>query len=240
MTIFMSKNKDIHNIANRLENTQDNIAKACDLVDRNRDDVQLMAVSKTKPSSAVIEAYEAGQRIFGENYAQELADKSEQLAHLTDIEWHFIGPIQSNKTKIISQSSHWVDSLDRSKIAKRLNKHAEELNKQLNVLIQVNISNSEAKSGVLLEGVEAFAQELSTMSNLTLRGLMAIPDKYEDEDEEQLKAEFNAMYACYLSLKQQYNQIDTLSLGMSQDMQTAIECGSTMVRIGTDIFGARS
>ena len=238
MTIFMSKNKDIHNIANRLENTQDNIAKACHLVDRNRDEVQLMAVSKTKPVAAVIEAYDAGQRVFGENYAQELAEKSEQLAQLADIEWHYIGPIQSNKTKIICQSCNWVDSLDRLKIAKRLDLHAQELNKQINVLLQVNISNSNTKSGILLEDVETLADELSQLSNITLRGLMAIPDKHDDV--EQLKREFNAMHACYLSLKQQYNQIDTLSLGMSQDMQTAIECGSTMVRIGTDIFGARS
>lgn len=238
MTIFMSKNKDIHNIANRLENTQDNIAKACEIAGRNPADVQLMAVSKTKPLTSVLEAYEAGQRVFGENYAQELANKSEQLAHLTDIQWHYIGPIQSNKTKLICQSCNWVDSLDRIKIAKRLDQHGEELAKQINVLIQVNISNSDTKSGVVLAEVAEFAEALSKMPHLRLRGLMAIPDKCEDVN--QLKAEFNAMHACYLELKQQYNQIDTLSLGMSQDMQAAIECGSTMVRIGTDIFGARS
>lgn len=238
MTIFMSKNKDIHNIANRLENTQENIAKACEIISRDKVEVKLMAVSKTKPVDAVIEAYQAGQRIFGENYAQELADKSQQLADLTDIEWHYIGPIQSNKTKIICQSCNWVDSLDRIKIAKRLDQHSQELNKQLNVLIQVNISNSTTKSGVLLEDVPAFAAELAELNNVQLRGLMAIPDKHDDIA--QLEQEFNAMHACYLSLKQQYNQIDTLSLGMSQDMNTAIACGSTMVRIGTDIFGARN
>ncbi len=234
----MSENKDIHNIANRLKNTQDNIAKACEIIARDSAEVQLMAVSKTKPIQAVIEAYQAGQRIFGENYAQELADKSEQLAHLVDIEWHYIGPIQSNKTKMICQSSNWVDSLDRLKIAKRLDQHAKELGKKLNVLIQVNISNSETKSGVLLQEVEHFASELSQLENIELRGLMAIPDKHQDNS--QLEREFNAMHACYLSLKQQYNQVDTLSLGMSQDINTAIACGSTMVRIGTDIFGARN
>ena len=238
MTIFMSKNKDIHNIANRLENTQDNIDKACQLIDRNKAEVELMAVSKTKPVELVLAAYEAGQRIFGENYAQELADKSQQLSHLADIQWHYIGPIQSNKTKIICQSCQWVDSLDRIKIAKRLEQHCQELNKTINVLIQVNISRSDTKSGVLLEDVEAFAQQLTALPNIQLRGLMAIPDKYEDKTK--LEQEFNAMHACYLSLQQQYNQIDTLSLGMSQDMKTAIACGSTMVRIGTDIFGARN
>lgn len=234
----MSENKDIHNIANRLKNTQDNIAKACEIIARDSAEVQLMAVSKTKPVEAVIEAYQAGQRIFGENYAQELADKSEQLNQLADIEWHYIGPIQSNKTKMICQSASWVDSLDRLKIAKRLDQHAKELGKKLNVLIQVNISNSETKSGVLLQDVEHFASELSQLESIQLRGLMAIPDKHEDIN--QLEYEFNAMHACYLSLKQQYNQIDTLSLGMSQDINTAIACGSTMVRIGTDIFGARN
>jgi len=238
MTIFMSENKDIHNIANRLQNTQDNIAKACQLAARNEDEVQLMAVSKTKPIEDIIAAYQAGQRVFGENYAQELNQKSEALTHLSDIQWHYIGPIQSNKTKLICQSCNWIDSVDRFKIAQRLNQHAEELNKTINILIQVNISNSTTKSGVVLEDVANFAAQLQELSHIQLRGLMAIPEKYEDEN--QLKQEFNAMHACYLSLQQQYNQIDTLSLGMSQDMNTAIACGSNMVRIGTDIFGARN
>ena len=234
----MSENKDIHNIANRVQNTQVNIAKACELAGRDPVQVNLMAVSKTKPSSAVQAAYEAGQRIFGENYAQELADKSVELSHLADIEWHYIGPIQSNKTKLIAQSCQWVDSVDRLKIARRLNQHAIELNKTLNILIQVNVSNSSTKSGLLLEEVDDFCKELSLLSHVKLRGLMAIPDKTEDETK--LKQEFNLMHACYLSLQQQYTNIDTLSLGMSQDMNLAIECGSTMVRIGTDIFGARA
>lgn len=234
----MSKNKDIHNIANQLNNTQDNIAKACQIVGRNQEQVQLMAVSKTKPVDLVLAAYQHGQRIFGENYAQELAQKSAQLAHLDDIQWHYIGPIQSNKTKLICQSCDWIDSLDRLKIAKRLSQHGQELNKTINVLIQVNISASSSKSGLLLEEVEAFAKALVALPNLTLRGLMAIPTQYQDE--QQLKREFNAMNTCYLALKQQYKQVDTLSLGMSQDMNTAIACGSTMVRVGTAIFGARN
>ena len=233
----MSKNKDIHNIANRLENTQDNIAKACQNVGRNQTEVKLMAVSKTKPHQAVIDAYQAGQRIFGENYAQELADKSQALAEFTDIEWHYIGPIQSNKTKLICQSCDWIDSVDRIKIAKRLSSHGQELGKEMQVLIQVNVSHSPTKSGILLEQVESFAAELAALPNIALRGLMAIPDKYDDEG--QIKAEFDAMHACYLRLQQQYSKVDTLSLGMSQDMALAIASGSNMVRIGTDIFGAR-
>lgn len=233
----MSENKDIHNIANRITNTHNKISDACNLSARPTTEIKLMAVSKTKPIDAVMEAYEAGQRIFGENYAQELYEKSQILAHLTEIEWHYIGPIQSNKTKIIAQSCQWIDSLERLKIAQRLNNHAAEFDKTLNILIQVNISRSEAKSGVLLEDVESLAAEIVNLPNLNFRGLMAIPDQHEQV--EQLKSEFNQMHTCYLMLQQQYPNVDTLSLGMSQDLITAIECGSTMVRIGTDIFGAR-
>lgn len=233
----MSVNNDMHNIANRLKNTQDNIAKACELAARCSDQVQLMAVSKTKPVDDVVAAYEAGQRVFGENYAQELAEKSEKLQHLADIEWHYIGPIQSNKTKLICQSCDWIDSVDRAKIANRLDQHSKELNKTTNVLLQVNVSNSATKSGVLLSEVAQLAAHIAGLSNLRLRGLMAIPDK---GSEAQLTEQFQQMQACYLSLQQQYKQIDTLSLGMSQDMATAIKAGSTMVRIGTDIFGARN
>jgi len=233
----MFKNKDINNIANRIANTHQKIKEACNLSARPTTSVQLMAVSKTKPNELIEQAYEAGQRIFGENYAQELADKSIALAHVTDIEWHYIGPIQSNKTKIITESCGWIDSVDREKIANRINAHAQAINKQVNVLIQVNISNSEAKSGVLLADVDKLAAQISELSNISLRGLMAIPDQYDDVI--RLKSEFAQMHTCYLQLQQQYPSVDTLSLGMSQDLVTAIECGSTMVRVGTDIFGAR-
>lgn len=233
----MSENKDIHNIANSIANAQVNIATSCKKFGRGDLDVTLMAVSKTKPIESVLAAYQAGQRIFGENYAQELADKSEKLAHLTDIEWHYIGPIQSNKTKLICQSCQWIDSVDRVKIATRLSQHCVELDKVINILIQVNISKSDKKSGILIEQVEEFAAQVSKLPNIKLKGLMAIPDKYDNIAI--LKQEFNAMYSCYSDLQQLYPDIDTLSLGMSQDMETAIECGSTMVRIGTDIFGLR-
>lgn len=234
----MSENKDITNIANRLAKTQNNIELIAKKFNRATNSVQLMAVSKTKPNEDVEAAYQQGQRIFGENYAQELANKASQLAHLKDIEWHYIGPIQSNKTKIIAQAANWIDSLDRIKIAKRLNQHGEELNKVINVLIQVNISNSETKSGVAVEDVDDFAEALSELPYIQLRGLMAIPDKKDDIG--QIKNEFLTMKTCYHALQQQYKQIDTLSLGMSGDIEPAIECGSTLVRIGTAIFGARN
>ena len=182
-------------------------------------------------------AYEAGQRIFGENYAQELADKAERLQQLEQIEWHYIGPIQSNKTKMIAKVSHWVDSVDREKIALRLDQHAKEFDKTLNVLIQVNVSRSKQKSGVLIEDVANLAAKINALPNIELRGLMAIPDKYDSEA--QTRQEFIAMNTCFLKLKQQYPQVDTLSLGMSGDMKIAIESGSTMIRLGTAIFGER-
>ena len=233
----MSKNIDINTIANRLLTAHDNIKLACEKSLRSPQEIELMAVSKTKPDQLILEAYNSGQRIFGENYAQELSEKSKRLAHYKDIEWHYIGPIQSNKTKIICEASQWVDTIDRTKIATRLNQHCEELDKTLNVLIQVNVSRSENKSGILIEQIEELALHIDKLPHLQLRGLMAIPDKYENE--EKTKQEFLIMSTCFSELKQQYPQIDTLSLGMSGDMSLAIESGSTMIRIGTAIFGER-
>jgi pyridoxal phosphate enzyme (YggS family) len=233
----MSKQILPSNIANRLAVAHQNIRVACEKSLRPVQDVTLMAVSKTKPNASIIDAYHAGQRVFGENYAQELHQKSIDLSELTDIEWHYIGPIQSNKTKIIAESAHWVDSVDRFKVAKRLNQHAIEMNKTLNILLQVNISRSESKSGVMLENVLPLASEITELSNLSFRGLMAIPDNYQDI--EKTKAEFLTLRDCFVTLSQQYKSVDTLSLGMSGDMSIAIECGSTMVRIGTAIFGER-
>ncbi|WP_440905119.1 YggS family pyridoxal phosphate-dependent enzyme [Catenovulum sp. SX2] len=198
---------------------------------------QLLAVSKTKPASDVIAAYQAGQRKFGENYAQEGADKVIQLADYTDIEWHFIGPIQSNKTKLIAENFAWVQSLDREKIAKRLSEQRPIDKGNLNVCIQVNISNEENKSGLSLNEAADFAKQLSQYPNLTLRGIMAIPLNTDNAGE--LNKMFSQLHDLYQSLKNDYPTIDTLSMGMSNDMQAAILNGSTMVRIGTAIFGAR-
>lgn len=238
----MSENKDINTIANQLLNAQDNIHNVETKYSRSPNSVVLMAVSKTKPIADIEAAYAAGQRIFGENYAQELFDKKQTLSHLKDIQWHYIGPIQSNKTKVISQSADWIDSIDRLKIVKRIDQHAKELNKNINLLIQVNISNSSQKSGVDLSQVNELAESINELNHVTLRGLMAIPDVYEQDENgrrPQLNTEFNLMFTCYSELQQQYPSIDTLSLGMSGDLETAIECGSTMVRLGTAIFGKR-
>ncbi|GHB76163.1 YggS family pyridoxal phosphate enzyme [Psychrosphaera saromensis] len=239
----MSKNSDINNIATQLLNAQNNIENVAQKYNRSASAVTLMAVSKTKPVEDVVAAYNAGQRIFGENYAQELFDKHQKLSHLADIQWHYIGPIQSNKTKIICQSASWIDSVDRLKVANRIDTHAKELNKNINLLLQVNISNSPHKSGISLEQVNELAESINLLEHVTLRGLMAIPDNYDADEmgnRPKLNQEFNQMLACYSDLQQQYPSVDTLSLGMSGDLDIAIECGSTMVRLGTAIFGKRN
>lgn len=237
MTKMMSKKEHVNTIANRLTTAHDNIQIAKQKSEKSATNVKLMAVSKTKPTADILAAYEIGQRIFGENYAQELAEKAQALSNLSDIEWHYIGPIQSNKTQIIAKSATWIDSVDREKIAIRLDNHAKELKKVLNILIQVNVSESDKKSGVLLADVEQLAEVIDNLPNLTLRGLMAIPDQYNDPS--QLEKEFIQMHTCFIKLQHQYPNVDTLSLGMSGDMDLAISSGSTMVRIGTAIFGNR-
>lgn len=202
--------------------------------------VQLLAVSKTKPNQAILDALEAGHRQFGENYVQEGVEKIQyfQEHHSQfDIEWHFIGPIQSNKTKPIAENFDWVHSVERAKIAKRLSDQRGEDKEPLQVLIQVNTSAEESKSGVNEQEVLELAKSISELPNITLRGLMSIPASVQDY-QQQLEA-FNELKALFEQLKSQYPQVDTLSMGMSGDMQAAVEAGSTMVRIGTAIFGAR-
>lgn len=202
--------------------------------------VQLLAVSKTKPNQAILDALEAGHRQFGENYVQEGVEKIQyfQEHHSQfDIEWHFIGPIQSNKTKPIAENFDWVHSVERAKIAKRLSDQRGEDKEPLQVLIQVNTSAEESKSGVNEQEVLELAKTISELPNITLRGLMSIPANVQDY-QQQLEA-FTELKALFEQLKSQYPQVDTLSMGMSGDMQPAVEAGSTMVRIGTAIFGAR-
>ena len=234
----MSENEVNITIANRLATAHEKILIAAEKAQRNDSEVNLMAVSKTKPKEDILAAYHAGQRIFGENYAQELAQKKTELSELKDIEWHFIGPIQSNKTQIIAQHANWVDSVDRIKIAKRLNQHCLELNKHLDILVQVNISEVDNKSGIMLVNVESFIKDLQAFQQLRVRGLMAIPEPYDDK--KVLISEFNRLNTCFLALKQQYPNVDTLSLGMTDDMESAMLSGSTMIRLGTAIFGPRT
>ncbi|HHF2878211.1 TPA: YggS family pyridoxal phosphate-dependent enzyme [Vibrio diabolicus] len=207
---------------------------------RTPESVQLLAVSKTKPVEAILEAYQAGQTAFGENYVQEGVSKVQHFAeHYPDnrIEWHFIGPIQSNKSRLVAEHFDWVHTIDRTKIAQRLNDQRPSELKPLQVLIQVNTSGEASKSGVTEAEVFELAELISRLPNLTLRGLMSIPANVSDY-ESQLH-ELQKLATLKQTLEAQFPEIDTLSMGMSGDMTAAIEAGSTMVRIGTAIFGAR-
>ena len=196
-------------------------------LDKNQH-VTLIAVSKTKPASDLQQAIDAGQRHFGENYLQEALEKIEILKN-QDLIWHFIGPIQSNKTKQISQSFDWVHSVDRLKIAKRLNDQRPEGMGKLNVLLQVNIDNEATKSGVLESEIDELIHHFENFKNITLRGFMCIPNPNNAEQSFKKMAE----------ILQKHHNLDTLSMGMSADLELAIENGATFVRIGTDIFGKR-
>lgn len=221
------------NIKDNLAVIKQQIAHVCQLTHRAYDEVSLLAVSKTKPGNMIEQAYQAGQREFGESYVQESVEKIQQLKHLPDISWHFIGPVQSNKTRQIAENFSWVHSIDRVKIATRLNEHSSRRDTRLNVCIQVNISSEQTKSGVTIEELAELAQVIEQCKNLELRGLMAIPQKNAE------RTTFDKMHQLFNQLKQTHPQMDTLSMGMSGDMQDAIAAGSTMVRIGTAIFGGR-
>ena len=197
---------------------------------------QLLAVSKKQSTANIREAFEAGQCRFGENYLQEALEKIQTLEDLT-IEWHFIGPIQSNKCKAIAESFHWVQSLDRIKVAKKLNDYCPD-GKKLHVCIQVNIDREENKSGIYAEDLERFCEQLSPFNNLNLRGLMLIPKARESISEQ--RQSFAKLHALFTRLQDKYPTIDTLSMGMSKDYDIALEQGSTMIRLGTSLFGTRN
>lgn len=222
--------------AERLACIRARIAKAQQQRSTNDANIKLLAVSKTKPAHMVEDYYALGQRAFGENYVQDGVDKISALTHLSDIEWHFIGPIQSNKTRAIAEHFDWVETVCRAKIATRLHEQRPPHLPPLNVLIQVNISCEPQKAGLLLDDVAAFAAELTQHKRLTLRGLMCIPSADRDEH---LIEQFQAMQEAFVTLQQQYASVDTLSMGMSSDLEQAIAHASTQVRIGTDLFGPR-
>lgn len=225
-------------IADRLADAHQRIAQAAQNSSRDSKDIQLLAVSKTKPISQIVAAYDAGQRLFGENYVQEGEEKVKALRESHgDIEWHFIGPLQSNKSKSIAEHFDWMHTLSREKIARRLSEQRPEDLPPLQVCIQVNISQEESKSGVSPEEIAPLADAISALPKLTLRGLMAIPTATSDESVQ--LAEFRQMQTLFKQLQQSYPAIDTLSMGMSQDLELAIASGSTMVRIGSAIFGER-
>ena len=203
-----------------------------------RENVRLLAVSKTKPVQVIEEAIRAGQCAFGENYVQEGVEKIACFSGNKSLEWHFIGPLQSNKSRLVAEHFDWIQTVDRFKIAERLNDQRPEHLPPLNVLIQINISDESSKSGIQPEEMFSLAEKISQFPRLKLRGLMAIP-KPESEPEQQ-KIALRKMKDLFNRLQQRFEGVDTLSMGMSDDMASAIECGSTMVRIGTAIFGERN
>ena len=224
-------------IQHNLQQVRQRIAAAAARCGRAPEEITLLAVSKTKPASAVEEAFTAGQSAFGENYVQEGVEKVQALAAHPELEWHFIGPLQSNKSRLVAENFAWCHTLDRLRIAQRLNDQRPASLPPLNVLIQVNISDETSKSGIMLEAVSGLAEAIAALPQLRLRGLMAIPAAESDYTKQ--LAVCQQMAEAFRQLQQHYPHIDTLSLGMSDDMEAAIAAGSTMVRIGTAIFGAR-
>lgn len=205
--------------------------------ERNPRDIALLAVSKTWPAQAVRDAAAVGQRAFGENYVQEAVDKIAELGEL-GLEWHFIGPLQSNKTRLVAEHFDWVHSVDRLKIAERLAEQRPASLPPLSVCLQVNISGEAAKSGVRPAEASAVAHAIANLPRLRLRGLMAIPAP-EDNLEAQRRP-FRRMHELYEQLRAEGLALDTLSMGMSHDLEAAIAEGATLLRIGTAIFGERN
>jgi len=223
-------------IKSQLSAISDTIKEAVKQARNPSNSIRLLAVSKTKPAALIRSLFEAGQHCFGENYLQEALAKITTLSDL-NIEWHFIGPIQSNKTKDIATHFDWVQSVDRLKIAQRLsNQRPANLNK-LNVCIQVNIDDEVSKSGIASNETIAFAHQLALFENIKLRGLMIIPTKTNDTELQ--RQSFIRAYKLFTELSAIYPSVDTLSMGMSADMAIAISEGSTMIRIGTALFGQR-
>ncbi len=214
---------------------------ACAAAKRPREAVQLLAVSKTFPAEAVLEAIAAGQQAFGENYLQEALDKIDAVAAAlpsAQVEWHFIGPIQSNKTRPLAAHFGWVHTVERLKIAQRLSEQRPPELSPLNVCLQVNISGEASKSGVSPADLPELARQVAALPNLTLRGLMAIPEPETDVSKQ--RAAFAQVRALFDRLNHDGYRLDTLSMGMSGDMQSAIAEGATIVRIGSAIFGERT
>ncbi len=219
-----------------LHAVQEQLAEATRLSGRDAGAVQLLAVSKTFPAAAVREVYAAGQRAFGENYVQELQAKAAELADLA-ITWHFIGPLQSNKTRIVAETAHWVHSIERLKIAERLSAQRPAHLPPLNVCVQVNVSGEDSKSGCAPADAPALLRAVAALPQLQLRGLMCIPEPTPDAAT--LAARFAVLRQLQAQMADEGLALDTLSMGMSSDMAAAIAAGSTMVRVGTAIFGAR-
>ncbi len=224
-------------IADKLQQVHQRIAQASARAGRNAEDVALLAVSKTCSPESVRQAYAAGQCAFGENYVQEAVQK---IAALNDLplEWHCIGPIQSNKSRLVAENFDWVHTIDRPKIAERLSAQRPPGKAPLNVCIQVNVDGGETKSGIAPGDALALAREVASLPRLRLRGVMSIPEP--SPDFETALAVHKKVRGVFDELLHAGLQVDTLSIGMSADLEAAIAAGSTLVRVGTAIFGARS
>jgi len=236
----------MNQIATNLIQVKERIELAALAAKREPEAIELLAVSKTFPASAIEEAMHAGQSAFGENYVQEAVEKITQLAKLRPwLVWHFIGPLQSNKTREVAEYFDWVHSVDRLKIAERLSAQRGEFPSlpELQICVQVNVSEEESKSGVSLSEAQALCDAISKLPNIVLRGLMAIPAP--NPDVQLQRQAFAAVRKCFQKIQATrltdpaYQFFDTLSMGMSDDLEAAIAEGSTMVRVGTAIFGKR-
>ena len=224
-----------------LQAVRQQIVHAAHLADRSFTEIALLAVSKNFDAEAVIEAARAGQHAFGENYVQEAVDKMSTIARIAPdlkLEWHFIGPIQSNKTRLIAEHFAWVHSVDRLKIAQRLSEQRPAHLGPLNICLQINISEEETKSGISVTQTTELARQIAALPGLRLRGLMAIPQPTDNVERQ--RAAFRHIGEVLKQLNQQGMNLDTLSMGMSADLESAIIEGSTIVRIGTAIFGKRN
>lgn len=225
------------NIAQALEKVHERIAAAAQAAGRDPDEIRLLAVSKTKPPEMIREAWDAGQRAFGENYVKEALSKMDALNDLV-IEWHYIGRIQGNKTRDIARHFAWVHGLDKLKHAQQLSEYRGENRPPLNCCIQVNLSGEHSKGGIEADILPELALAVSRLPHLELRGLMTMPDPSSSREEQ--AAVFTRLAELFGQLRKQGLPLDTLSMGMSGDLELAIAAGSTMVRIGTDIFGPRN
>lgn len=223
-------------IKNRLQNVLQQIRDAETAANRPPESVKLLAVSKTWPADKLRELALSGQQDFGENYLQEALGKISDLADLA-LTWHFIGPIQSNKTRDIAEQFDWVHSVDRLKIARRLSEQRADDLTPLNICLQVNIDAEDSKAGVSVDALMALATAVHKLPNLQLRGLMVIPQATDDIDAQHNA--FSRSFQQYRALQSRFPNIDTLSMGMSGDLTAAVAEGSTMVRIGTALFGQR-
>jgi len=223
-----------------LAQARERLSNALKMAERPLDSATLLAVSKTKPAAMIRQAWHHGQREFGENYLQEALEKQAELADLDGIVWHFIGPLQSNKTRAVAENFAWMHSVDRLKIAKRLSEQRPEHLPPLNICLQVNISREASKSGVMPDEVMALAKEVAVLPRLNLRGLMAIPAPANSLAEQRTPLAALRQLLEDLQAALPDAPLDTLSMGMSDDLEAAVLEGATLVRLGTAIFGART